>query len=57
VPNFECLTYDPHPASTPIGQSWPGDLKLRDVSKFYFFKLDYDEIELQKITYDVILVT
>jgi len=31
-----------------------GDLKLRDVAKLCFFQADYDEIKLQKISYDVI---
>jgi len=34
-----------------------GKLKLRNLAKLHFFQADYDEIELQKINYDVILVT
>jgi len=33
-----------------------GDLKLRDVAKFCLFQADYDEIELQKISFDVIVI-
>jgi len=35
-----------------------GELKLRNLTKLWvFFQADYDEIKLQKVNYDVILVT
>jgi len=33
------------------------DLKFRDLAKQWFLKLIYDKIELQKYSYNVILVT